>query len=115
MGDDEATMTADDGGGPVSGSIGAPDPRNDLERISAPLLRRLARLPRGVMLLFIVGWLLGGLFLPDPFGALLLLALAGFLGWLLALGWPALSTGAKLFRFATLLLLAGVAGSRLAA
>lgn len=96
----------------MSGTDGGP--RDDFARASAPLLRRLARLPRAVILLGVTAWLLTGLFAPAPVGPVVLLLLAAFLGWLLSIGWPAMGSGARLMRLGVVLLLAGVAGSRLA-
>ncbi len=39
-----------------------------------------------------------GLFIPNPLAGLFLLALGGFLGWLLALSWPALELSSRWIR-----------------
>ncbi len=87
--------------------------RADLERRSVAPLRRLSALPRWAMVFVVVGVLMTGLLLPGPIGALALLLLALFLGWLLALSWPALVPTARLLRLAVVAGLVGVAATRL--
>jgi len=64
----------------------------------------LAALPRWVILLAVLVVVIAGLFLPGVAGAVMLIALAGLLGWLLAVAWPVLTVGARLFRVATIVL-----------
>lgn len=51
--------------------------------------------------------LLGGLAISAPWAGLFLVALGGFLSWLIALSWPALSPGAKVIRVVTALIVLG--------
>jgi len=53
---------------------------------SAAILSRLARVPRLVLVLAVLGLALGGLFAPGIIGALLLLVMAALVGWLAWLG-----------------------------
>lgn len=72
--------------------------RLKLEQRSAGPLRVLHRMPRMILPVLMAVLLLAGLLLPSSLAGLLLLALAGFLGWLLALSWPALVTSSRLLR-----------------
>ena len=81
---------------PTSSSHGAA--RATLERLSLPLLTRVARLPRAVPLL-VAGVVVGG-----PLGAVLIGLVALVVAWLLALAWPALTGVERLGRVAVLLL-----------
>lgn len=79
------------------------------QRLSAPLLMRLAALPRW---LFVVGpavLVFLGLLLPGWPGAIVLLLLAGFLTWLAALGWQRLAPFPRLLRVATVVLVLAAA------
>ena len=95
-------------GTPTAAPSGA---RATLERISAPVLRRLALLPRWVVPLVLALFLVGGLILVARWAAVLLLVVGLFLGWLLALSWPALPPRGRLLRVGvvTLVLAATVA------
>jgi hypothetical protein len=86
------------------------DEPGPLERFSAPLLVRLSRLPRWLILVVTAAVLLAGLLLENAFGGVLLLLLAGFLAWLAILGWSRLEPAGRLLRLLTigLLVFAGV-------
>ncbi|HVQ18492.1 MAG TPA: DUF6703 family protein [Actinomycetes bacterium] len=83
------------------------------ERLSAPFLLRLHTTPRWLLAVILIGTLLAGLVINGPVGAVLLVLLAAFLGWLAAIGWRALTLGARLLRIATVALLLVAAASRL--
>lgn len=87
--------------------------RASLAAASRPLLTRLVRLPRLVVPVVLAALLLAGLLLPEPWGALPLLVVVAFLGWLLALSWPQLRPGPRALRLVAVALLLGVAVSRL--
>ena len=75
--------------------------RTRLNHVSAPLLLRLHALPRWTIPVVMGLALASGLFLTDELawlGTLLLMLVAVFVGWLLALSWPVLSPGARLAR-----------------
>ncbi|NQU37648.1 MAG: hypothetical protein HQ526_08670 [Actinobacteria bacterium] len=72
--------------------------RLKLERFSVRPLHFLKRLPRLVLPVLLGLLLLGGLLLPSQLAGLLLLVVAVFLGWLLALSWPALIGSARAVR-----------------
>jgi len=61
-------------------------------------LHFLKRLPRLVLPIAMGLLLLGGLLLPSQFAGLLLLVVAVFLGWLLALSWPVLNGSSRAIR-----------------
>jgi hypothetical protein len=76
-----------------------PEPfRRRVERGSAGVLARLARLPSWLPLVVVVALTAGGLLLRGPAGAALLAVLALLVGWLAYLSWPALSPAARLVR-----------------
>lgn len=71
----------------------SPDPsprRRTLEQRSRPWLVRLSAVPRPVLMLVVTAVMAVGLFVHGPVGGIFLLLLAVFLGWLLALSWPAI-------------------------
>lgn len=87
--------------------------RADFERRSVRPLRRLSALPRWAVVFAVVGVLMVGLLVRGPLGAATLVLLAGFLGWLLALSWPALGPPARVVRLAVVAGLVTVAATRL--
>jgi hypothetical protein len=85
--------------------------RGRFERFSYPLLARLHALPRWLVIVLPGVLLLLGLILSGPWawvGALLLLVLWVFIGWLTALSWPAISPGQRVFRAVVLIAMLGV-------
>jgi hypothetical protein len=69
-----------------------------LERFSAPLLLQLARVPRWLLLVVVLGLTVGGLLLENALGAVLLLALAIFISWLAVVAWSTLTPVGRLAR-----------------
>lgn len=69
------------------------------------VLAQLNRLNRTTVFLVTLGIMLVGLFLPGFLGAVVLLALAGFLGWLLARTWPYVPGSARAIRLIVLALI----------
>lgn len=97
---------------PVEGRGAASPARASFERASMPLLARMHALPRWIMVVLPALVLLAGLVLSGDWawlGGLALLLLAVFLGWLLALSWPALNLGPRMIRGITVLAVAGLA------
>ena len=75
--------------------------RASLERFSAPLLIRMHAMPRWIVPVVMGLLLTAGLFLSGPWawlGAIFMVLLGIFLGWLFLLSWPVLSPGAKTAR-----------------
>jgi hypothetical protein len=75
--------------------------RPQLEKASMPVLMRLTRVPRWLLVVGIALCLFVGLVLPRSLswlGGILLLIVAFFLGWLLALSWPVLNGQSKFLR-----------------
>lgn len=94
---------------PVVQSTGA---RRTLEVKTGPLLVMMHRLPRWALPVGLALALFFGLVLTGTWawlGALLLLVIAVFLGWLLALSWPMLSGSSRFIRLVVVLAVAGVA------
>ena len=82
-----------------------------LQRISLPLLTRLSRMPKwllvmGLAVLFVFGMIQSG---PLAWlGALILGLLTLFFLWLLVLSWPAIPASGRLLRAIVVVALAGV-------
>jgi hypothetical protein len=94
---------------------GASDARRSLERSSARPLVLLHQLPVWVVPLVLTALLVAGLAVPGPAGAVALVLVAAFLGWLAAVSWPRLSPGARLLRVAavaSVLVIAGIQAVR---
>jgi hypothetical protein len=75
--------------------------RAAFERKSFPVLARVTAAPRWLLVVGLGSSLLLGLVLSDSWawlGAIFLLFVAAFLGWLLALSWPLLSSGRRFMR-----------------
>ena len=86
--------------------------RAAFERASFPYMARLTAMPRWLLIVALGSSLLLGLVLSDGWGwlgALFLLLVAAFLGWLLALSWPLLSGGRKFIRLLVIAALVGLA------
>ncbi|MGB2838526.1 MAG: DUF6703 family protein [Actinomycetes bacterium] len=80
-----------------------------LERISAPWLVRLSRIPRWLFLIVLGSVLFAGLYLDSALGGVLLLVLALFLAWLASVGWSHVSPIGRILRLLTVGLLVYVA------
>lgn len=75
--------------------------RAAFERKSFPILASVTAAPRWLLVVGLGSSLLLGLVLSDSWawlGAIFLLIVAAFLGWLLALSWPLLSSGRRFMR-----------------
>ena len=89
---------------------GASDARRSLERSSARPLVMLHQLPVWVLPIVLAGLLVTGLAVPGWLGAVALVLVAAFLGWLAALSWPRLGPGTRLLRVAAIVGLLVIAG-----
>src|SRR5215471_16504650 len=69
--------------------------RQAVERFSARPLVFLAQMPRWVVLVIVLGLLISGFAVPGLIGAIALLLVAIFLGWLAYLSWPSINTQAR--------------------
>lgn len=78
--------------------------RRRVELSAGPVIVLLARLPRVVPFLLVLGLLVGGLLAPGILGVALLVVLALLLAALLYLAWPALAPQPRLLRLAVVLL-----------
>lgn len=86
--------------------------RGNIERASIPVLTRLLAMPRWLLVVLIASCLLLGLALTGPLaplGAIFLLIVGTFLGWLLMLAWPVLSPGRRMIRLVVVLAVVGLA------
>ena len=78
--------------------------RRRVELRAGPLVIMLARLPRAVPFLLVLGLLVAGLLARGAAGGVLLLVLALLLGVLLLLSWPALDPRPRALRSTVVLL-----------
>lgn len=69
-----------------------------LEHLSIRPLHFFKRLPKLLLPILMAGFLLAGLLIPSSFAGIFLLVLGVFLGWLLALSWPALAPSSRYIR-----------------
>ena len=79
---------------------GASDARRSLERSSARPLVLLHQLPVWVVPVVLTALLVAGLAVPGWIGAVALVLVAAFLGWLAAVSWPRLAPAGRLLRVA---------------
>jgi hypothetical protein len=94
---------------------GASATRQATERRSAKLLIFLHQLPTWVAPLVLVVFLVAGLAVRGPAGAVALCVVAAVLAWLAAMSWPRLSSGGRFSRIvavAAMLAIAGYQASR---
>jgi hypothetical protein len=89
---------------------GASPARQTTERRSARPLMYLYQLPTWVAPLLLVAFLVAGLALRGPAGAIALCVVAAVLGWLAALSWPRLSAGGRLGRVLAVAIMIALAG-----
>lgn len=86
--------------------------RQVLERKSFPILVRLHRVPRWLLVIFTALALFLGLIQTGDLawlGGILLLLVAFFLGWLLVLSWPVIGFVSRLLRLVVVIAVVGIA------
>ena len=86
--------------------------RQGLERKSFPILVRLHRVPRWLLVIFTALALFLGLIQTGDLawlGSVLLLLVACFLGWLLVLSWPVIGFVSRLLRLVVVIAVVGIA------
>lgn len=81
--------------------------RESFDDASLPLVKWLDGLPRAVPVLAVLGLLVVGAFVPS-WGWVLTGVVALFLGWMLGVSWPGLSTAERVMRVAVLALILAV-------
>jgi hypothetical protein len=89
---------------------GASPARQVTERRSARTLVYLHQLPRWVAPLLLVAFLIAGLTLRGPAGAVALCVVAAVLAWLASLSWPRLSASGRTGRVLTVAVMLALAG-----
>jgi hypothetical protein len=89
--------------------------RRRLEMLSAPVLIRMNVMPKWFVPLVLAAFLIGGLVIPSRLSGLLLLVVAAFLGWLVAISWPLVKPRGRLLRVAVVALVVVVAVFRFTA
>ena len=89
---------------------GASPARQAAERRSARPLIYLHQLPPWVAPLLLVVFLIAGLVLRGPAGAVALCLVAAVLAWLASLSWPRLAAGGRLSRVLAVAFMLGLAG-----
>jgi hypothetical protein len=98
------------GAGQPAARAGGPADLTPLQRISLPLLTRLTRLPKWLLVVVLSVLLVLGMIQTGPLawlGALLLGVLTLFFLWLLVLSWPAIPASGRLLRGIVVVALAG--------
>jgi hypothetical protein len=83
--------------------------------LSAPVLIRMNVMPKWFVPLVLAAFLIGGLVIPSRLSGLLLLVVAAFLGWLVAISWPLVKPRGRLLRVAVVALVVVVAVFRFTA
>jgi hypothetical protein len=89
---------------------GASPARQATERRSARTLIYLHQLPRWMAPVLLVVFLIAGLALHGPVGAVALCLVAAVLAWLAALSWPRLSAGGRMGRVLAVAFMLALAG-----
>lgn len=86
--------------------------RGALEQISYPILLTMQRVPRWLVVILMATCLFLGLIQSGSLswlGGILLLLVAAFLGWLVALSWPVISPGSRILRVVVVAAIVGIA------
>jgi hypothetical protein len=78
--------------------------RGRIDQASLPLMTKLTQLPRAVPFLVLLVLLVGGVFLQNAVGFVLMGLATLFVGWILYLSWPRLNGTERMMRSAVLLL-----------
>ncbi len=102
--------SASSGSGKPAPRPGTPAELTPLQRISLPLLARLTRLPKWLLVVVLSVFLVLGMIQTGSLawlGALLLGLLTLFFLWLLVLSWPAIPPTGRLLRGIVVVALAG--------
>lgn len=96
--------------GPSASRPASPADLSPLQRISLPLLTRLTRLPKWLLVVVLSVLLVLGMIQTGPLawlGALILGLLTLFFLWLLVLSWPAIPATGRVLRGIVVVALAG--------
>jgi hypothetical protein len=96
-----------------AGTSASPTLRQQVERTSTPVLRRLHQLPRAVVPLATVALVLVGVLAPPAVGLVALAVVALFVTWIAYLSWPVVSGSGRLVRVTMVALVVVLALSRI--
>jgi hypothetical protein len=88
---------------------GATGARQSLEKASAKPIAFLHQLPAWLVPSVLAGLFVAGVFVHGWAGAVALCLVAGFVGWLASLSWPALGATGRLLRVVIILLVLALA------
>lgn len=78
--------------------------RSRIDHASLPLMTKLSELPRLVPFVLLLTLLVAGVVISGPTGFALMAVAAAFVGWVLYLSWPRLTSSERIMRLAVLLL-----------
>lgn len=87
--------------------------RAQVEQVSRPLLVRLSAMPRLLIPLLTIAVLAVGVLAPLPIGIPALVLVLLWMIWLSYLSWPAVESGQRVMRIATVGIVAAIIGVRL--
>jgi hypothetical protein len=88
---------------------GASGMRKGIEERSAVAMAFLYQLPRWALPIGLAALLIAGLAISGVIGAVIILVLTVFLGWLAYLSWPSIGAQARVLRVAAAVVLIGLA------
>jgi hypothetical protein len=88
---------------------GASGVRKSIEGRSAVPMAFLYQLPRWALPIGLAALLIAGLAISGVIGAVIILVLTVFLGWLAYLSWPSIGAQARVLRVAAAIVLIGLA------
>jgi hypothetical protein len=88
---------------------GASGVRKGVEQRSAAPMAFLYQLPRWALPIALTALLIAGLAVSGVIGAVVILVLTAFLGWLAYLSWPSIGAQARVLRVAAAVVLIGLA------
>ena len=77
-----------------------PSVRTQIEGVSRPLLVRLSRLPRPLILIGTLALVVIGMLAPLPVALVALAVVFAFVVWIAYLSWPVVGTGGRVARMA---------------
>lgn len=89
-----------------------PTLRTRVEKVSRPLLVRMSRLPRPVVLIATLALVAVGMLAPLPLALVALALVFAFVAWVAYLSWPVVTNSGRLARLVMLMLIVALAWLR---